>query len=83
MVGKNKPDCRETVQAIMDDRDSLQCKIEAVPDLPKDAVTLDGWHRIDAAERGRAENTTKTRECFLTVEEMLQAAGIKSKLPSL
>lgn len=83
MVGKNKPDCRETVQAIMDDRDSLQCKIEAVPDLPKDAVTLDGWHRIDAAERGRAENTTKTRECFLTVEEMLQAAGIKNKLPSL
>lgn len=38
-------------------------------------VTLDGWHRIDHAEREAGSQRGAPREKFTSVESMLQAAG--------
>ncbi|NLN93163.1 MAG: FAD-dependent oxidoreductase [Candidatus Hydrogenedens sp.] len=76
VIGRNKPDCRETVQSIIDDRALLQLQNTGLPPLPERVIDLEAWQRIDKAERLRSPSPEKTRECFLSLQEMLEAAGL-------
>lgn len=76
VIGRNKPDCRETVQSVMDDRALLRLQKGELPPLPQSVVDLEAWKRIDQAERLRSPRPEKKRECFLSLEEMLEAAGL-------
>lgn len=78
VIGTNKPCCRETVQAILDDRGSL-CGNHADTGKPIaellearriQFITYTDWQRIDAAEQKRGASQGKIRERFTSVEEV-------------
>ncbi len=81
VIGTNKPDCRETVHSILEDRDAL------LKGAPIDAASFnaflagqgllwigfDEWRVIDDAERKRGQALGKARDPFLSVQAMLAA----------
>ncbi len=82
IIGTNRADSIETVQSLLADLpalrgsakpglESLMPALRARGVIP---VTLEGWHRIDAAEIERGRPTGKPREKFTRIREMLDRA---------
>jgi len=84
VIGTNKPDAIETAKHVLEDAGSLRPaqdpSREAVRELLREksvrVVDYDAWRRIDAAEVERGRKVGKPREKFVSVEEMLDAAGV-------
>jgi len=79
VIGTNKPCCRETVQAILDDRENL-CRDKgknekSIVDLLKERgvqfITYEDWQKIDAAEQEHGASQGKFRERFQTMDDIL------------
>jgi len=83
VIGTNKPDAIETVKNLLSDIGQLTpCATPnsaAVMNLLSDrgvqVVDYTGWEKIDAAEVERGKAVGKPREKFVTIAEMLEAAG--------
>lgn len=83
VIGTNKPDSMATVRSILDDLPNLQpcanpdrnAVVEFLKKKNVRVVSFDDWKKIDAAEIERGKAAGKPREKFITVEEMLAAAG--------
>jgi len=83
IIGTNKPCSFETAARLLDDMPALAPCAE--PDRGAlrafletkglRAISYDDWKRIDAAEVARGKPLGKPREKFVTVAEMLGAAG--------
>lgn len=79
IIGTNKPDSLETVKHLLEDVPNLRpCPVrdpEAVVRRLKEQkvryVTMDDWHRIDAAEVALGQTAGKPRERFTRIEDML------------
>lgn len=79
VIGTNKPDCRRTVQSILDDRETLAssgtARADAIGALLKTrgvrSVSFKEWLIIDAAEKRRGEAAGKAREPYVSVKNML------------
>jgi len=84
VIGTNKPDSFETAKHVVDDIETLvPCtdpRRESVIELLRGKgvrfVSYDDWRRIDAVEIERGQLVGKPREKFVTIEDMLSAAGI-------
>lgn len=84
IIGTNKPDSIATIKALLEDVGELTPCAEPSREAPlgflRDrgvrVVTYDHWKKIDAAEVKRGEAAGKPREKFVTVEDMLAAAGL-------
>ena len=84
IIGTNKPDAVETVKHLTSDIPKLTpCDVpdsNAVLDLLAGrnvrVVTYGAWQKIDAAEVERGEEVGKPREKFISIEELLRAAGL-------
>jgi ferredoxin--NADP+ reductase len=84
IIGTNKPDSIATIKALLADLPSLNpCprreKESVMAHLSSKGVKFvdyDAWKKIDAAEVTRGEEKGKPREKFVTVDEMLAAAGL-------
>ncbi len=85
VIGTNKPDAVETIKNLLADLGALtpcaQPDRAAVMNLLAGrgvkVVGYAGWQRIDAAEVARGEAEGKPREKFVTVAEMIAAAGVE------
>lgn len=85
VIGTNKPDAAETVDAVLEDaaagrvwnpEAAAPAALEAtVRERAPRAVSLDGWRRIDAAEVARGEPDGRPRVKFTRVDEALEVAG--------
>jgi len=83
VIGTNKKDAQETVDALLADAESGGLSAE-VPDAAAvaewlaerapDHVTYAGWEAIDSAERERGEPLGRPRVKFVRVDEMVEAA---------
>ena len=81
VIGMNKPDCRETVQSILDDRATLTANArrgaDRVGELLKQrgvrVVRFEEWKLLDRAEQRNGAALGKAREPFCSVEAMLSA----------
>jgi ferredoxin/flavodoxin---NADP+ reductase len=84
IIGTNKRDAQETVDALLDDldagrlnepadpsRDSLE---ELLDERKPDHVTYTGWEAIDRAEKAAGEPQGRPRVKLTTTEELLDAA---------
>jgi ferredoxin--NADP+ reductase len=84
IIGTNKRDAQETVDALLADldagalnepadpsRDSLE---ELLAERKPQHVTYAGWEAIDAAEKGAGEPQGRPRVKLTSVEELLEAA---------
>jgi ferredoxin--NADP+ reductase len=84
IIGTNKPDSIATVKALLADMTSLEpCPnrdkgsvLEHLAEKGVKVVDYDAWKKIDAAEIAKGEEKDKPREKFVTVDEMLVAAGL-------
>jgi ferredoxin--NADP+ reductase len=83
VIGTNKKDAAETVQAIFEDleagrvpdrADAVQPIAELLDERGGDHVTYMGWQAIDAAEVGAGEPHGRPRVKFCRVHEMIEAA---------
>jgi ferredoxin--NADP+ reductase len=85
VIGTNKPDALETVEAMMED---LKKGVHLAPGAPSVAsaekmvrekqpsvVDYSDWKKLDALEVERAKGTERPRLKFTTVKEMLSALG--------
>lgn len=80
IIGTNKPDAVETVNAMLEDASSLEAEVNPDPDaivrFLEDRqvryVTLADWQRIDAEECARGEPDGRPRSKIVSVEEMLR-----------
>jgi ferredoxin/flavodoxin---NADP+ reductase len=84
IIGTNKRDAQETVNAILDDLDAG--RLNEPPDPSRDAVeellderkpdhvTYAGWEAIDSAERAAGEPHGRPRVKLTTTDELLEAA---------
>jgi ferredoxin--NADP+ reductase len=84
IIGTNKPCSIATVKNLIADlpsitpcpnRDSRQL-LELLAGKGVKVVDYDAWKKIDAAEVERGEAKGKPREKFVTVDDMLSAAGV-------
>jgi ferredoxin--NADP+ reductase len=83
IIGTNKPDSFETAKHVVEDVPSLvPCEQPAREAVAKflagrgvRVVDYDAWRRIDSAEVKRGEAVGKPREKFVSIDEMLDAAG--------
>jgi ferredoxin--NADP+ reductase len=85
VIGTNKPDALETVEALIEDLgkgvhlEPEAATIEAAAALVRERkpsfVSYEDWKRIDALEVERAKGTERPRVKFTSVEEMLKALG--------
>src|SRR5262249_15032545 len=83
IIGTNKPDAQETVEALLEDlaadhlREPYRPAPAAVEELLRrrkpDYVTYEDWQIIDAMERQRGAESGRARRKFARVEEMLDA----------
>lgn len=82
IIGTNKPDAVETVQAMTEDLADLEAgDVEVDPEAPVRlleergvrVVDFDDWGRIDAAEVARGEPEGRPRNKFVRVPAMLEA----------
>jgi ferredoxin/flavodoxin---NADP+ reductase len=84
IIGTNKRDAQETVEALLEDldagrlsepedpsRDSLE---ELLDERKPDHVTYAGWEAIDRAEKAAGEPQGRPRVKLTTTEELLEAA---------
>lgn len=80
VIGTNKPDSQETVEAIIADMGALQSRpvsagAAGVQRLLDEKglrpVSFDEWRQIDAAEIARGKESGKPREKFTRIQEML------------
>jgi ferredoxin--NADP+ reductase len=81
IIGTNKPDAAETVASMLEElaaglaREPAQPEPAAVPGLLRERrvpyVTLEGWKRLDAAERAAGRPLGRPRVKVVRVEEML------------
>jgi len=84
VIGTNKPDAIETVGCLLEDVRGLPACDEPSRDAVREllserairVVDYPAWRRIDAAEIERGKAVGKPREKFVTVDEMLEAAGV-------
>jgi ferredoxin--NADP+ reductase len=86
VIGTNKPDSVATVEAMLADAEQarasagLRLDLDAIPALlarkKLQAVTFDGWKRIDKVEVDTGKKVGKPREKLTTIPELLQAAGV-------
>jgi ferredoxin/flavodoxin---NADP+ reductase len=87
IIGTNKRDAQETVDALLEDldadrlnepedpsRDSLE---ELLDERKPDHVTYTGWEAIDRAEKAAGEPQGRPRVKLTTTEELLEAAREK------
>jgi len=86
VIGTNKKDSQETVDHLLQDLEAgripattdLRADVEETPRLLAercpDAITFDGWRRIDAAEVAAGEPLGRPRVKFCKVEEMVEVA---------
>lgn len=90
VIGTNKKDARETVDAILADLAAGALPAPASPD-PRiveellyerrpDLVTYEGWSEIDRHERGLGEPHGRPRVKLTRIEEMLQVASEQSSI---
>jgi ferredoxin/flavodoxin---NADP+ reductase len=88
VIGTNKKDAQETVDAIFADASLPEGEGLNVPDFPDGAaverllrerqpelVTYDGWASIDRHERALGESAGRPRVKLTRIEEMLRVAG--------
>ena len=85
VIGTNKKDAQETVDAILADLAAGALPIPASPDPQAieellllrrpDLVTYEGWSEIDRHERGLGEPHGRPRVKLTRIEEMLQVAS--------
>jgi ferredoxin--NADP+ reductase len=83
VIGTNKPDSVETAKHVLGDIGALEpCArpdTRAVRELLASrgvkVVDYDAWKRIDAAEVARGQAAGKPREKFVSIDEMIDAAG--------
>jgi ferredoxin/flavodoxin---NADP+ reductase len=84
IIGTNKRDAQETVDAVLEDvdagrllspsdpdRDSLE---ELLDERKPDHVTYAGWEAIDSAERGAGEPQGRPRVKLTSFDELLEAS---------
>ncbi len=79
VIGTNKPDSEETVKHLLEDMSDLNpCKNpsdEAIIGLLKELnvrfISFEEWKKIDAAEIARGQESGKSREKFVSLDEML------------
>ena len=83
VIGTNKKDSQETVDALLEDLEAGKVPEREAPDRSieellaerqPDAVTFAGWQAIDEAERSAGEPQGRPRVKFCTVAEMVEAA---------
>ncbi|CAL8471382.1 g10924 [Coccomyxa elongata] len=85
IIGTNLVDAEETTSSIVEDSPVLP-KIgpdsagspgltAALQEQDVQVVTFSDWHRIDAAEVGKGQESGKPREKFVHINEMLQMKG--------
>ena len=85
VIGTNKKDATETVEALLADaaagilptpeRPDPAAPFELLAERGVEPVTYAGWEALDAAERGAGEPRGKPRVKLLTWEELLAAAN--------
>jgi ferredoxin/flavodoxin---NADP+ reductase len=77
LIGTNRADSKDTVDKMTEDLARLPAQVERAPiaGLETQAVTWSDWQRIDAAEVARGQQAGKLREKFVSIPEMLAAAG--------
>lgn len=83
IIGTNRADSIETVRSLLADLPALsagaksgaEALLPAVHARGVAPVSLDGWHRLDAAEMERGRAAGKPREKFTRVAEMLAVVG--------
>ena len=88
VIGTNKKDAQETVEMLLEDvgegsvPDSHRGR-DSLPDLLRergvDFVEFDGWRAIDALEQQRGEALGRPRVKLTGFDEMLHAAGSRSR----
>jgi ferredoxin--NADP+ reductase len=80
IIGTNKKDATETVEALLEDaregrlprrKTSAEAADAWLAERGIDVVTYSGWDAIDALERGRGEELGRPRVKLLTWEELL------------
>jgi ferredoxin--NADP+ reductase len=84
IIGTNKPCSIETARNLLEDLPSLEpCAerdsgklLEQLAGRNIRVIDFAAWQKIDAAEIARGEAKGKPREKFVTVDEMLEAAGL-------
>jgi ferredoxin--NADP+ reductase len=85
VIGTNKKDAQETVDAIFEDLAAGRLHEPPAPDPAEldetlrarqpELVTYDGWSEIDRHERERGEPTGRPRVKLTRIEEMLRVAA--------
>ncbi|HDP34390.1 MAG TPA: hypothetical protein ENN29_04695 [Candidatus Hydrogenedentes bacterium] len=86
VIGTNKPCCRETVQCILEDRESLISKdnhpTKSVAALLAESntrfITYEDWQKIDALEQRRGAIKGKPREKIGKAGEIFALLGVKT-----
>jgi ferredoxin--NADP+ reductase len=83
LIGSNKPDAQETVEAMLEDLPDLVpvdhdlARLDAVEELLRERhvrwVGFDEWQRLEAMEVQRGEAQGRPRVKFCRIEEMLEA----------
>ncbi|HZD11396.1 MAG TPA: NADP oxidoreductase, partial [Candidatus Binatia bacterium] len=85
VIGTNKPDAAETVEAMMEDlshgrilepsHPEVSAAREMVTSKQPGYVSYDDWLKLDELEVERGQEEGRPRVKFVTVEEMLEALG--------
>lgn len=84
IIGTNKPDAGETVQALLDDMHGGRLTVEVpardvlerlIRERHGRFVSYDDWRTLDAIERARGEACGRPRVKFTSIEEMLEVVG--------
>jgi ferredoxin--NADP+ reductase len=91
IIGTNKRDAQETVDAVLEDLDSGRLPTPADPDRDSmetllaerqpDAVSYAGWLAVDRVERERGEPYGRPRVKLCSFEELLEAAKDATPAP--
>jgi ferredoxin/flavodoxin---NADP+ reductase len=91
IIGTNKRDAQETVDAVLEDLDADRLATPADPDRDSmeallaerqpDAVSYAGWQAVDRAEREAGEPHGRPRVKLCSFEELLEAAKDATPAP--
>jgi len=91
VIGTNKKDAQETVDAILQDMAADALPVPPSPDAQAiedllllrrpDLITYEGWSEIDRHERGLGEPHGRPRVKLTRIEEMLRVAAEQRSVP--